>query len=910
MIFQTRGFDRVRFHRGRALLLTTLAFCVASPANADTTTLTISDAIRNTNSTPATMLFPVTRSGDLTYDATLSYRTLDGTAQAGIDYTAASGFITIPAGATSATIPVTVSPHYSADGDIVFQLFVEAAGIGPPVSFAISQPLVAGTIPVHAVAADLNGDGRPDLIVTNQGDDTVSVLLNTTPPGAPLSNFASQQTFATGSGPRSVVAADVNGDGRPDLIVANTADNTVSVLLNTTAPGATTPSFAAGQTFAVDSGPASIAAADLNGDGKLDLVVANATAGTISVLFNTTVPGATMPSFAAQHSFAAGSGAGSVAVTDMNGDGRLDLVIVNTGANSLSVIFNTTEPGDAVPSFAAQQVFGAGIAPTFVAAADLNGDGKPDLVLANTTANAISVLFNRTAVGAALASFATGQIVDTGNGPSSVAITDMNGDGKPDLVIAYTDDNTVAVLRNQTVPGTATAVFAARQVFIGGNAPSSLAAADLNGDGRPDLIVGNASGSMVSVILNPGTWNAAATKFSGSPSVTAGSLPVSANVADINGDGIPDVVVANLGGDTVSVLLGTISPGAATPVFALRQSFGTGVGPRASTVADLNGDGKPDLITANEIDNTVSVLLNTTAAGAATASFGTRQDFGTGAFPFSVEAADLNGDGKPDLVVANAHDNTISVLLNTTAPGAATPSFATHQVFATGNGVNAVTIADVNGDGTPDLVVSNYSDSTVEVLLNTTPPGAATPSFAPRQAFAVGRGPSWAAVADVNGDGMPDLVVANSVGDTVSVLLNTSSAGAMTLGFSAQQIFATGTKPSSVATADVDGDGKQDLIVTNQNSGTVSVLLNTTMPGATTASFDAQQTYTTGSGPLAVAARDMNGDGKPDLITANVNDNTVSVLLNTQYQSILTGSPAIGTIVHDHIFASDFEQVE
>ncbi|WP_343787452.1 beta strand repeat-containing protein [Dokdonella soli] len=881
---------------------------MASSANADTTTLTVASGTKDTSSTPVPLLFPVTRGGDLVYDAILNYQTLDGTAQAGVDYATASGFITVPAGATGATIPVTVSPLDSTGGDLTFQLLLTGAvGIGPQPGFTALQSFAAGTTPIRAVAADVNGDGKPDLIVTNRGDNTVSVLLNTTAPGATTPSFAVQQTFANGSGPRSVVAVDVNGDSRPDLIVANTVDNTVSVLLNTTAAGATTASFAAGQTFAVGSSPSSIAASDLNGDGKLDLVVANAASGTVSVLFNTTAPGATAPSFAGQHAFATGSGPASVTVADMNGDGRLDLIVVNTTGNTLSVLFNTTAPGAATPSFSAQQAFGAGIAPTFVAAADVNGDGKPDLVLVNTASNTVSVFSNKTPPGAMLATFAGSQSVGTGNGPSSVGFADLNGDGKPDLIIAYTTGNMISVLVNATAPGSYKPAFVEQQNFVALNGPASIATADLNGDGHPDLIVGNASGGVVSVLLNAGTSSTAVAKFVGSPSISAGPLPVSADVVDINGDGILDVVVANLASNTVSVLLNTTSPGAATPALAPTQSFGTGSGPRASAVADLNGDGKPDLITANETDNTVSVLLNTTTVGATTVSFGTHQDFGTGAFPFSVAAADLNGDGKPDIVTANAHDSTVSVLFNTTVPGAVTPSFATQQVFATGNGVGSVAIADVNGDGKPDIVVSNYSSNTVEVLLNTTPPGAATPSFAARQAFATGRGPYWAAVADVNGDGMPDLVVANSVDNTVSVLLNTSAPGATTLSFSTQQTFAAGTKSTCVASADVDGDGRPDLVVTNQNDGTVSVLLNTTVTGATTARFAAQQTYTTRSGSIAVAVKDINGDGKPDLTVANVNNGTISVLLNTQFQTTLAGSPATGTIVHDYIFANGFE---
>ena len=150
------------------------------------------------------------------------------------------------------------------------------------------------------------------------------------------------------------------------------------------------------------------------------------------------------------------------------------------------------------------------------------------------------------------------------------------------------------------------------------------------------------------------------------------------------------------------------------------------------------------------------------AARSFTPSFATQQTFAAGSHPLSVTVADVNGDGKPDLIVANASDNTVSVLLNTTAPGAATPSFATQQTFAVGNGPISVTVADVNGDGKPDLIVANECDDTVSVLLNTTAPGATTPSFATQQTFAAGSGPYSVTAADINGDGKPDLIVANA----------------------------------------------------------------------------------------------------------------------------------------------------
>jgi hypothetical protein len=399
------------------------------------------------------------------------------------------------------------------------------------------------------------------------GQRTFTVLLSNPVVTAP---FATVQTFAAGTQPFAVAVADVNGDGKPDLAVANYHDGTVSVLLNTTPQGATVPTFATGQTFAVGADPHSVAVGDFNGDDKPDLAVANTKDGTVSVLLNTTPQGATIPTFAGQQTFAVGHGPQAVAVGDFNGDGKPDLVVANFNDNTVSVLLNTTPQGASVPSFATGKTFAAGAQPDSVAVGEVNGDGKPDLAVANYLDGTVSVLLNTTPKGATSPSFATQQTFAAGTDPESVAVDDFNGDGKPDLAVADYG-GTVSVLLNTTPKGATIPTFATRQTFAAGSGASAVAVGDFNGDSKPDLAVANQLDDTLGVLPNTAPQGATIPTFAGQQAFAVGHLPLAVAVGDFNGDTNPDLAVANEGGNTVSVLLNT----PATITLARGQAVGT-----------------------------------------------------------------------------------------------------------------------------------------------------------------------------------------------------------------------------------------------------------------------------------------------------------------------------------------------
>ena len=368
-----------------------------------------------------------------------------------------------------------VSPAVVAACLVLAGVLLAPAAASAALSFAPQQTFAVGTHPRSVAVGDFNGDGRPDLAVTNASDSTVSVLL-----GNGAGSFGSQQTFAVGSGPFSVAVGDFNGDGRPDLAVTNDSDSTVSVLLGNGAG-----SFGSQQTFAVGNTPTSVAVGDFNGDGKPDLAVTNQSDSTVSVLL-----GHGDGTFAAQPTLAVGSTPRSVAVGDFNGDGKPDLAVANAGDSTVSVLL-----GNGAGSFGSQQTFAVGNSPVSVAVGDFNGDGRPDLAVANASDSTVSVL-----LGNGAGSFGSQQTFAVGSGPVSVAVGDFNGDGRPDLAVTNDSDDTVGVLL-----GNGAGSFGSQQTFAVGNTPTSVAVGDFNGDGKPDLAIANFFDKTVSALTNTST---------------------------------------------------------------------------------------------------------------------------------------------------------------------------------------------------------------------------------------------------------------------------------------------------------------------------------------------------------------------------------------------------------------------
>jgi Flp pilus assembly secretin CpaC len=329
-----------------------------------------------------------------------------------------------------------------------------------------------------------------------------------------------------------------------------------------------------------------------------------------------------------------------------------------------------------------------GRGPVAVAAADLDGDGHQDLVVANQTDGTISIL-----LGAGDGTFATRSDISVGMSPAAVAVADFNGDSVPDLAVVDSGSNDVEILL-----GTGGGKFAAPVSYATGNTPVALRVADFNGDGHSDLAVVNQGDNSVSILLGKGDGT-----FGAKTDFVVGAMPAGIASADFNTDGNQDLAVTNHAGNTVSILFGK-----GDGTFAAKTDYATGSGPEGVTSADFNRDGRPDLAIANQTGDSVSVLL-----GNNDGTFAARKDFTTGTGPVAVAAADLTGEGNPDLVVAAQTANAVSVLL-----GNGDGTFLAPVNIPTGNSPVAVATADFNGDGLADAAAADQASNLVSVILN------------------------------------------------------------------------------------------------------------------------------------------------------------------------------------------------
>jgi hypothetical protein len=368
-----------------------------------------------------------------------------------------------------------------------------------------------------------------------------------------------------------------------------------------------------------------------------------------------------------------------------------------------------------------------------------------------------------------------------------------------------------------------------------GAGPAAIGVGDFNGDGRADAAVVNGGGNSVTILLSNGSGGF--TVAPGSPIASTGVGPFAIAVSDFNGDGRADLAVSNVNTNTVTIFLGNGTGGFAT------SSVAIGGTPNGLVAADFNLDGKADLAVTRFGSASVLILLGN-GAGGFTA---TANPVATAANPWNLSVGDFNGDGKADLAVTSYSGNTVTVVLG---DGAGNFTAAPGSPVTTDFGPVSIAVADLNGDGRQDLAVANLVGPNISILLGNGSGGFTSAG----PAIATNSGPRTIVALDYDGDGKTDLAVTNSVANTLTILKGNGSGG-----FTAAigSPIATAASPTDLVRGDFNGDGRVDLLYASSTANTVTLITGTgnapfPVSGTPVTTSNSPQTFT-------ITARDANG---------------------------------------------------
>ena len=590
----------------------------------------------------------------------------------------------------------------------LFTCFAVAhAASAQPLSFARTDyPSAPG--PRAIASADFNRDGAIDLALADNGDKGVTILLNFTGAGR---GFVSNQRIPLGGGPFDIAAADLNNDSIIDLVVANADLSSIDVLL-----GESDGTFGAPLQVAVPGYPRGAAIADLNYDGKLDVVFTQFTTNSVGILHG---DGTGRAFTLAAASPATGHSPQGIVVQDLNHDGYRDIAVANTGASGLSLLYGRPDRG-----FTHVQVPGAQQL-NVLTVADFNRDGWSDIAAASTASSAVALYAGRQT---GLSYYGT---IGTGASPRGIAAADLNKDGRLDFVTANRGANAVTIVLGRADAGLS---FDAPTSVTAGAGSRAVTVADFNQDGQADIATANEYGHSATILTNssrpaPGVfWRAFHL-----PSSQIGGTFVT--TADFNRNGQIDIVRRD----------GVILDGQTfVPLTASDRTFATAV------TGDFNQDGNADVVMLSNIWSR-SISTADVFYGDGSGQFQHGGSFGQlPSYIYAMHAADVNLDGHLDVLVSAfaTPRRQIHVLL-----GGAT-GFAVGPVFETTLSTEEFAIGDLNRDGKPDLVVVHgYPTSGASVAF-----GDGTGSFTMTRLLTTSLDRRDVRIGDVNKDGSPDIV--------------------------------------------------------------------------------------------------------------------------------------------------------
>jgi hypothetical protein len=640
-----------------------------------------------------------------------------------------------------------------------------------------------GALDIHV--ADMDNDGDLDIVSASDEDEIIAWYEND---GATNPSWSQSDIYNDDDGwPSRVYIGDMDGDGDMDIVSVSYNDDTIAWYEN---DGNANPSWSASDIATSADGAYDVFAADMDGDGDMDILSASRLDDTIAWYENN---GASDPSWTASDIATDADGATSVFAADMDNDGDMDIVSASINDDTIAWYEND---GNANPSWTTREIATDADYAESVFAADMDNDGDMDIVSASAYDDTIAWYENN---GASDPSWTASDIATSADYATSVFAADMDNDGDMDIVSASWEDDTIAWYEN-TATFSFDPTWSASDIDTNADGAFSVFAADMDNDGDMDIVSASADDSTIAWYENDNSdsgWTAADID-------TDAASAQSVFVADMDDDGDMDIVSASEEDDTIAWYE---NDGNANPSWTASDIATSADGACYVFAADMDNDGDMDIVSASAEDDTIAWYENDgnanpswTASDIATSADGAR----------SVFVADMDNDGDMDILSASEEDDTIAWYEN---DGNANPSWSAENIVTDADGANSVFAADMDNDGDMDIVSASSNDDTIAWYEYTTGTTIGPPWIA-REIDTNADGAAAVFVADMDNDGDMDIVSVSGIDNTTAWYENlgdTDDDGI--LDWTASDIATSGYDPYGLFVADMDNDGDMDIIV-------------------------------------------------------------------------------------------------
>lgn len=837
-------------------LFFSLLLCLSIPAISQTTILTSTLPARNTPAAPQTSKIELTFSRPIATGTEANVRIFgsqlrgmrtgvySGAGSTTVIYEPTLNFA--PGEQIYVSVPSSVQDARGVGVQPAVYQFSAAAGLGSG-TFVGTTAIDVGQTPTSCAVADVNNDGKLDMVTGSALAPYVSICL-----GNGKGEFAGYLTSYLGTVATHLILADLNNDGKLDLVTANRSNNTVNVRL-----GDGQGAFWGSTNLSVGNGPVCVVAADVNNDGNLDLLSANAVSNTVSVQLGNGAGG-----FAGTTNVAVGEAPSSLTVADIDNDGKLDLLVANSRSNTMSL-----RTGTGTGTFVNAGELPTGNQPQSITTTDINGDGNVDILVANSLSAAIT-----TYVGTGTRSFSAALPILVKSGINQIVAADINGDGKMDILAANATANTVHIRQGNGMGG-----FTALPDVVVDSGLTSIALGDVNGDTALDLLITQTAMASFGVFLNQG------------PPILSGFSPAKAlpgtnvTITGINFTNATSVKFAGV--NATNIIVNSATSITATVPASAPSGHITVTTPVAAGNSTLPFIVQFSLVSVSPVRNALAVPRNSNVAltFARPIAAGTETSIRVfGSQVHGVQKGNYNGGNTTDISFDSMLDFAPGEHVSVTVPSSVRDLHGreavpyTYQFIAAADPSTAVftqapdipspqkdwyiVAGDVNNDGYQDLISGSIYNQNASIWL-----GNGQGGFTASQVISLSGPASALVLADLNNDGALDLIVPTAQSNIMDIKLN-NGRGTFT---SAPRIIARFAR--QVVASDMNNDGNLDLVYVSGDREIILLLGD----GNGNFNYGGEVVRGYSISPTLLDVADFNQDGKLDIMVTDVSTNGV-----------------------------------